>query len=401
MQAPLPIPPITLHEAKRNISVRHLEQLANLSLTRDTPPPGDGSEREIPYGLFGSSSPYDDLLEWSKENASQIKEAVRNRAFGGPDGSGIQWTNAFLGFMESATVYLRDSDKVVEATEAYKREDFETAFRLLEDSTAKIQEIAALWGMKFLLLCDLTESSATWGSGPYCGAFYSEDPDAPFIGVGFKGTNIWNWKDLITDINTTVVQADEGHVYNTLVSDGVYSGLFGQHEPAPACDLIRLGLNDLIPNIPNEAGKEVVTHVAGHSLGGSYSNLCYTQFTIPGVLPPMAVLGDLYTFGCPRIGYKDFAEAMRDHQGPHTGSAWRIANKGDLVTQVPPVTPWTHDSPFNHVDNGYQLSTGNKPVTLPSEIGTLTSGPDVWPPSKMTFTPHYATTYHENLQKAL
>ncbi|CAE6501390.1 unnamed protein product [Rhizoctonia solani] len=70
MQAPLPIPPITLHEAKRNISVRHLEQLANLSFTRDNRPPEEAPEREIPYGLFGSSSPYEDLLEWSKENAS-------------------------------------------------------------------------------------------------------------------------------------------------------------------------------------------------------------------------------------------------------------------------------------------------------------------------------------------
>ncbi|CAE6471404.1 unnamed protein product [Rhizoctonia solani] len=400
MQAPLPIPPITLHEAKQNIAVRHLEQLANLSLTREPSTAEPGPESEIPHGLFGSSSPYDDLVEWSKENAPQIKEAVKNRAFGGPDGSPINWTNAFLPFMESASVYLRDSAKVVEATEAYKREDFETAFKLLDESTKQIQEIAALWGMKFQLLCDLTESSSTWGSGPYCGAFYSDDPAAPFIGVGFKGTNIWNWKDLITDINTTVVQAAEGNLYNTQVSDGVYSGLFGQHDPGRAIDLIRQGINDLIPNIPNEHGKEVVTHVTGHSLGGSYSNLCYTQFTIPGVLPPMGVLGDLYTFGCPRIGYKDFAEAMRDHLGPHTGSAWRIGNKGDLVTQVPPVTPWTHDSPFNHVNAGYRLYESDKPELLPSEIGTLTSGPDIWPPSKMTFTPHYATTYYANLRKA-
>ncbi|CAE6454700.1 unnamed protein product [Rhizoctonia solani] len=370
-------------------------------MTRENPPPESFPERDIPDGLFGSSSPYDDLVEWSKENAPQIKKAVKNRAFGGPDGSDIQWENAFLGFMQAATVYLRDSDKVVEATEAYKREDFETAFRLLEDSTVKIQEIAALWGMKFLLLCDLTESSVTWGNGPYCGAFYSTDPDAPFIGVGFKGTNIWNWKDLITDINTTVVQASDGHVYNTQVSDGVYSGMFGNHEPAPACDLIRQGLNDMTPNIPNEHGKEVLINVAGHSLGGSYSNLCYTQFTIPGVLPPMAILGDLYTFGCPRIGYKDFAEAMREHLGPHTGSAWRIANKGDLVTQVPSVKPWVHDSPFNHVDAGYQLTADAKPEQIPSEIGTLTSGPGVWPPNKITFTPHYATTYHDTLKKAM
>ncbi|CAE7167717.1 unnamed protein product, partial [Rhizoctonia solani] len=251
MQAPLPMPSGTINEAKQNIAVRHLVQLAELTLKRGAQP--TAGEPEIPNGLFGSASHFDDLVQWSNDNKTQIAEAVKDRAFGGPDGSDIKWTNVLLGCMEAATVYLRDSAKVIAAAEAYKQNDFEAAFRLLEESTKQIQEVAALWGMKFQLLCDLTESSATFETGPYCGAFYSENPDAPFIGVAFK------------------------------------------HEPAPAMDLIRQGLNDLCPNIPNK-GIPVMVHVAGHSFGGSYSNLCYNQFTIPAVLPQFTTLGDLYTF---------------------------------------------------------------------------------------------------------
>lgn len=115
----------------------------------------------------------------------------------------------------------------------------------------------------------------------------------------------------------------------------------------------------------------------------------------------MGELGDLYTFGCPRIGYKDLAEALRDHLGTHTGSTWRIVNKGDIVTQVPPRTHGTKDSPFNHTDGGYQLGGTNGPESLPSEIGTLTNGPEVWPPNETTLPPHFATTYYEKLREAM
>ncbi|KAG8713017.1 hypothetical protein FRC11_013560 [Ceratobasidium sp. 423] len=415
MQAQLPTPASSVAEAKKNISVRHLEQLSNLPLGREKPP----VEGELPD--IDSITTLDELKQWSEDNAKQIQKAVKAGVFGGPDGSPLQWDNAFLAFMEAATTYLRDWSKVMDAVDAYKQGDFETALKRLKESTAEIEKIASLWGMKFQLLCDLTEDTGSWfWNGPYCGAFYSEDPSVPFVGVAFKvrdkfkvawlmldfyqptqGTNPTNWKDLWVDINTDIIQAGEGIVYNTNVSKGVFNGMFMEHEPGRAFDLIRLALNDLVPNIPNDKKQPVRTHVAGHSLGGSYSNLCFTQFTVSGTLPQLAKLGDLYTFGCPRIGYEDFASAAKEHLGPETGSSWRIANDGDLVPQVPPKAPWTHDSPFNHLDNGYHLSPYDVPVAIPTEIGTKTSGPDLWPPSKWTITPHYTTSYYESIRKAM
>ncbi|KAG8750515.1 hypothetical protein FRC11_010328 [Ceratobasidium sp. 423] len=393
MEGQLPVPAETVEKARDNIAARHLDQLQHLPLSREKPPvEGDLPEIEAPSTL-------DNLKQWSKDNAAQIQKAVKNKAFGGPDG---HWENAFLAFMEAATTYLRDWSKVVDAVEAYNKGENKIAFERLRESTADIEEIAGLWGMKFQLLCDLTEKSGQgadsriW-NGPYCGAFYSKDSNAPFVGVAFKGTNPTNWKDILVDINTATIQAGEGIVYNTNVSKGVFNGMFKGEYPKRA-----FGLSDLVPNIPNTEGQPVRTHVAGHSLGGSYSNLCFTQLTVPNVLPQLAILGDLYTFGCPRIGYEDFASAVKKHLGPKTGSSWRIANAGDLVPQVPPVNPfpWPR-SQFNHLNNGRRISPSVAPVVLPSEIGTKTRGPDLWPPSTWTIAPHYTTSYYASMLKAM
>ncbi|CAE6469670.1 unnamed protein product, partial [Rhizoctonia solani] len=84
-QLPLGTPAISLNQAEQDIAVRHLDQLSQLSFEEEAPAPSD-PEDALPHGLFGSSSPYNDLVQWSKDNAAQIKEAVKNRAFGGPNG---------------------------------------------------------------------------------------------------------------------------------------------------------------------------------------------------------------------------------------------------------------------------------------------------------------------------
>lgn len=83
-------------------------------------------------------------------------------------------------------------------------------------------------------------------------------------------------------------------------------------------------------------------------------------------------LHDLYTFGCPRLGGvmkgKDWASQYKIALDNHTGKSWRVVNKYDPVTAVPPVVPLI--STWNHVDNGYQISDTDPPEVLPSEVGT-------------------------------
>ena len=85
------------------------------------------------------------------------------------------------------------------------------------------------------------------------------------------------------------------------------------------------------------------------------------------------VLRDLYTFGCPRAGgVKDKASWAKNYELAllgHTGQSWRIVNKDDPVTMVPPVVP-IFSSTWNHVDNGYEVSDNDPPKRLPTEIGT-------------------------------
>jgi Lipase (class 3) len=85
-------------------------------------------------------------------------------------------------------------------------------------------------------------------------------------------------------------------------------------------------------------------------------------------------IGDLYTFGSPRVGLNDWASAARTAVSAQTqGHAWRTVNAGDPVTMVPPVLPW--DANFIHLDAGWQISPKQAPTVIPSEIGTHTSTP--------------------------
>ncbi|KAG9119364.1 hypothetical protein FRC07_005630, partial [Ceratobasidium sp. 392] len=324
------VPPLTLGQARRNIKIRHLDQLSKLQLSRA--PPNQEPAFESPYLAL--------LEKWSDKNEGTIANAVQNRVYGGPNGSPVNWNYAFLAFMESMAVYLRDWSLVVDAVELYRQGHIEEALQKLEDSIANIKKLSDKWHMDFVVLCDLTNKSSTdhplW-NGPYCGAFYSRDAKAPFIGVGFKGTDPLNVKDWLVDLNYKTQQVPVGILYNTHVSGGAYNGLFGDFSGQQAFALINKGLDDILAVLPNTTGKNVITHCTGHSLGGNYSSLCFTQFTEPNALPSKAALGDMYTFGAPRSGLQDFAQAAKDHLGSNTGSSWRIANKGDGVPQVPPV----------------------------------------------------------------
>ena len=109
----------------------------------------------------------------------------------------------------------------------------------------------------------------------------------------------------------------------------------------------------------------------GHSLGGSYSSMCFTELLRQSDghgLPDSISLGDLYTHGSPRIGGRDFATAVMDNVKSPIGSSWRIANVKDIVPQIPPMKGLPTKDVFIHVNSGYQIYSDQKPTNMPSEI---------------------------------
>ncbi|KAG8999835.1 hypothetical protein FRB94_005893 [Tulasnella sp. JGI-2019a] len=302
--------------------------------------------------------------------------------------------------MESCATYLRDTTAVVKAVIAYRQGDIELALEFYNASITQIKKLAAIWGMGFEMFCDLVdehpEKHRLW-DGPFCGGFYSLDKTKPFIGIGFKGTNPSRMGEVLVDWNYQFIQAESGVLFDAHVSTGVYTGLFTKFESAPDTPM---ALANLAANISTTSS---MVHVTGHSLGGSYSTLCFAELlrhSSLGQLPPKCTLGDIYTYGSPRLAQRDLGENYVKYL--KNGSSWRIVNDNDLVPQVPPVKPSSVTGIFNHINNGIKIFKDKPPQSLSSELGT-SPPPKSWPKTSELYS-HQTDAYYaawKNTTKSL
>lgn len=106
-------------------------------------------------------------------------------------------------------------------------------------------------------------------------------------------------------------------------------------------------------------------------MGGAFASLCFAELSIKGYGTQLATLGDLYTFGAPRVGRGDFAKPLLAAVRPpkNIGSSWRIVNNKDYVPKVPVSPPFSKD-PFIHVNAACKIFPDKKPEAEPSEIDT-------------------------------
>jgi hypothetical protein len=115
---------------KRVIRERHLQQLSKLDLVVD------------PLESLPAPSRYELLVQWTNDSTDQINAGKANRVYGGKNPSPIDFNNAFMAFMESAAVYLRDPGLVVQAAELYRSgKNTGDALDLLERSTNQIDAL--------------------------------------------------------------------------------------------------------------------------------------------------------------------------------------------------------------------------------------------------------------------
>jgi len=231
--------------------------------------------------------------------------------------------------------------------------------------------------------------------GPFCGAFIPKDfgGDRPYIGIAFKGTNVTS--EIINDLTAMETIRAINRLWNSQVSSGFYFPIFSTYNQDPS-KMPFLMIQKAIQDIVTKAKTTAITHVTGHSLGGAYSSLSYAQMCIGGFGTTKASLGDLYTFGSPRVGRGDFAVPLKAAISPpaNFGSSWRIVNYRDYVPKVPASPFWSSD-PFIHINAAYMIYSDQKPTALPSEIGTYPT----WS-FPTAISPHYTTEYYKSLTYA-
>ena len=100
----------------------------------------------------------------------------------------------------------------------------------------------------------------------------------------------------------------------------------------------------------------------------------FRPFRDEGTGTANTALGDLYTFGSPRVGRTDFAADLRAAVQQPFGSSWQIVNEKDPVAQLPLLILG-----FRHVDALYRIFPNKPPAAGSSEIGA--GIPVSWPGS--------------------
>lgn len=130
---------------KHDFALADLERLAAFEPPSKPPPlPGVDPDR--------CSIALDLLKKRSRNNTESIQESIKQRAFGGKND--ISWKMAFLPFMESCAVYLRDWGTYRKAWKTYREYKIgttndpsacETAISLYQDASRQIEELAEVW----------------------------------------------------------------------------------------------------------------------------------------------------------------------------------------------------------------------------------------------------------------
>ncbi|KAF2836459.1 lipase [Patellaria atrata CBS 101060] len=369
--------PADISELKQQFAKENLERLSHYEPpSKPTPPESD---LDFDCGIALAI-----LEKWSTDNKESMQNAMEARVY--HEKQDIDWKVAFLPFMESMGVYLRDWGKYQKSWITYREfkngngtdiAKFDLALSLYEEAFTDIDKLADKWDMDFVVLSDLIDKHpdghVDW-DGPFCGAFItrSAQKERPFMGLAFKGTNPLNLLEVKVD-ESYDLQPAEKYLENKRVSIGVYTGLFGDFEPPwnPPYTHIKSRLNELAKALPNTVGGAIPTHVTGHSLGGSYSQFCYSQLLID-VAPetPSNIfffMGDEYTFGAPRVGCEEWSEMTLNLVGWQRGRSWRIVNDKDIVPQVPPTMIKPAQLDFYHIDDGMRIFKDKNPEPIPTE----------------------------------
>lgn len=130
------------------------------------------------------------------------------------------------------------------------------------------------------------------------------------------------------------------------------------------CGALKDAWGEILIEINVQQNKGQSLWITGHSLGGALALLCTAYLRDHGFNvgdPIDKPVNSTYTFGCPRVGNKDFEQKLEADSG---STIFRFVNNNDVVTRVPP-----RSLGYSHVGKFLYFSEDGK---------TLETDPSYW-----------------------
>jgi hypothetical protein len=142
-----------------------------------------------------------------------------------------------------------------------------------------------------------------------------------FIIVCFRGTEVEEVHDVITDAKFILVDSEQGGKVHKGVKDAI--------------DLVWNDIKEYMQNIRRNLAQKQTVWFTGHSLGAALAMLAADRYgNVQGV----------YTFGSGRIGDEDFANN-------YYANTYRFVNNNDIVPMVPPPILYRHVGLVKYIDS--------------------------------------------------
>lgn len=185
--------------------------------------------------------------------------------------------------------------------------------------------------------------------------FVAENDHA--IVVAFRGTQPDRPMDWFVDFRATTDPWDHN-------AGKVHSGFYRALRHVWG---VTLANGEVLPRrLVNQRGKTI--WITGHSLGGALAELCAAQALFVSRIPVQGV----YTFGQPRVGTKDFADAVNGKLG---SGIFRFVNDRDIVPRVPLFSMgFCHYGSQRFFDHAGEASFAESAVETLTDAFTLAKG---------------------------
>jgi len=185
-----------------------------------------------------------------------------------------------------------------------------------------------------------------------------------FAVLAFRGTEK-DWKNIVTDINLRFLRDKET---GARIHDG-----FGTAYALIAPD-VNKAIAQLEPDLP--------LYITGHSLGGALAAVAVMR------IYPEDRIAACYTFGCPRVGDREFVDHL------WRVPIYRLVHAADIVTRVPFAFGYRHAGDFRYIKRSGKLI--QSPGAIGRTLGFTFTLATRW---KRIFEDHRIAEYRDNLEK--